>query len=128
MKKKTAAQNNKTLVTITRTLYTVGVTSAMLLNPVHCPRCRQPHPIINSDIRPALWKDEQKRHAEEMATRVLREVVHPTIRVYEKALLKYAHHAPECDTWREDKDDACNCGLDELKRTIKANLILQEEE
>lgn len=76
--------------------------------------------------RPAKWGKQMQERANELANRVLREVVFPAIRPYEKVIEIYAiFHLPNCATWQEGD---CSCGLDDVRRTLKANQLLMEKE
>ena len=100
---------------ILRTLYTLARTAGAM----------QDGGLPVMQVRPMAWKDDQKEKADEFSTMILRQVVYPALRPYEKAVMLYGHHTPDCDTWR-GLGKECSCGLEAVRRAIKANNVLLE--
>lgn len=107
-------KTNKVLADILRTLYSVArATGAM-----------QDGGLPAGKVQPKNWKVAQKEAAEEFSKAILNRVIHPALKPYEKALILYGHHTPDCGFWQGDGKE-CSCGLEDVQRTIKANLVLQ---
>lgn len=107
-------ETNKVLGNILRTLYTIARTAGAM--------CDGGLPA--REVQPKEWKAEQKEKADEFSKAILMRVVHPALKPYEKAIILYGQHTPDCDFWQGDGKE-CSCGLEAVKRTIQANLVLQ---
>lgn len=79
-----------------------------------------------AEINRRGWAKMQNERASYFTTRILADVVSAAIRPYEKAVMKYAHHLPECSIWMDDRNE-CDCGLEYIKKIIKGNITLEEE-
>lgn len=107
-------KTNKVLGDILRTLYSIARASGAM----------QDGGLPAGKVHPADWKVEQREAADEYSNAILDRVIYPALKPYEKALLLYGHHTPDCGFWQGDGKE-CSCGLEAVQRTIKANLVLQ---